>query len=148
LHVHTFTDTGGAQRVTSNAADCDQCTLTPAADLRARWLPSDSAVRHARALLDAEPRADLAAIPMVQPGKNAGIWTAGQEVQTVPGAVFIGVNAFDVDDGAEVPSYSWARDAAAAVARTVLGDRKGTVAWATVDRDGHVGVFEDSGRRS
>ncbi len=67
--------------------------VTPPEDLRARWLPTDASVRRARALLDAEPRAGLAAIPMVQPGKHYGIWTVGQEVQTVAGAVFIGVSS-------------------------------------------------------
>jgi hypothetical protein len=33
-------------------------TKDPAADLTARWLPTAAAVRHARALLDAEPLAD------------------------------------------------------------------------------------------
>jgi hypothetical protein len=117
--------------------------LSPEEDMRARWQPSEAAVRHARALLDAEPRADLAAIPMIQPGKAHGWWTAGQEVRTVAGAVFIGVNRFDVEDGAEVPSYSWARNAASDVARAALGGQPGTVAWATVHRDGHAAVFED-----
>lgn len=120
-------------------------SVTPEQDLRARWLPTAASVRHAWALLDAEPRADLAAIPMVQPGKTYGLWTVGQEVQTVPGAVFIGINSFDADDSGEVPSYAWARNAASDVARSVLSDRPGTVAWASVDREGHVVVFEDFG---
>lgn len=87
-------------------------------DPRERWLPTDASVRHARALLDAEPRADLAAIAMIQPGKHFGIWTTGQEVQTVAGAVLIGINGFAADDitKAEVPSYAWARNAASDIA--------------------------------
>ncbi len=76
---------------------------------------------------------------MVQPGKHYGVWTVGQEVQTVPGAVFIGVNSFNAIR-AEVPSHAWARNAASDVARSVLGNRPGTVAWATVDREGRIAV--------
>jgi hypothetical protein len=61
----------------------------PAEDLRLRWLPTDRSVRHARALLAAEPTADVAVVPMFQPGKQYGIWTVGQLVSTVPGVVFI-----------------------------------------------------------
>jgi hypothetical protein len=116
---------------------------TPREDLTARWLPTGTAIRHAVALLEAEPRADLAAIPMIQPGKEHGIWITGQAVETVPGVVFIGANSFDPHPSGEVPSYAWARNAAAQIAREALGDRPGTVAWATVERDGHVAVFED-----
>ena len=82
---------------------------------------------------------------MIQPGKYYGLWTVGQEVRTVAGAVFIGVNSFDVDEIGEVPDYGWARNAASDVARSVLGNRPGTVAWATVDREGRVAVFGDFG---
>ncbi|MCW2898658.1 MAG: hypothetical protein JWO67_923 [Streptosporangiaceae bacterium] len=112
-----------------------------AQDMRDRWLPSETAVRHARALLDAEPAADLAVVPMLQPGKTHGIWTLGQEVETVPGVVFICINSFT--NTAALPGYSWCRGAAAAVARDVLAGRDGTVGYANVSRDGHVAVFED-----
>lgn len=113
------------------------------ADLRARWRPTDTAVRHAVALLNAEPAADLAAIPMVQPGKTYGCWRVGEQVETVPGAVFLGVNSFDVPEGSPVPSYSLARHWASEVARAHLGDREGTVSWVTVRRDGNWSVSED-----
>jgi hypothetical protein len=90
-------------------------------------------------------RADLAAIRMMQPGKRYGLWSVGQEVRTVAGAVFIGVNSFDADESGEVHDYAWARNAGSDVARSVLGNRPGTVAWATVEREGHVAVFEDFG---
>jgi len=115
-------------------------------DMRERWLPTPAAVSHAMALLAAEPRADLAAIPMVQPGKTFGWWETGQAVETVAGALFIGVNSFDASPDGHVPGYAWARNAASDVARAALGDRPGTVGWATVDRDGNVAVFEDVAR--
>jgi hypothetical protein len=111
-------------------------------DLNERWLPTPTSIRHAVALLQAEPRADLAAIPMYMPNKTHGWWTLGQEVYTVAGVVLIGVNTFD-DPMGDVPSFSWARNEAAAVARRVLSDRDGTVGWAVVDRSGHAAVFED-----
>ena len=117
--------------------------MTPEQDMRERWLPSDAAVRHAKALLAAEPAADLACIPMTQPGKTRGIWLTGQQVQTVPGAVFIGVNSFDGTTPG-VPSFGWARNMAVHVARLALGGKDGTVAYAAVERDGYVAVFEDA----
>lgn len=117
-------------------------TITPAQDLAARWLPDPQAVDVAAAVLAALPEGDyLAAIPMYQPGKTHGIWVTGQEVVTVPGAIFWGINSFTPDAG--VPSYGWARNAAAETARTALAGRPGTTAWASVARDGHVAVFED-----
>lgn len=115
----------------------------PADDMAARWLPSDEAVRQARAALDAEPRADLAAIPMVQPGKTRRIWTVGQPVETVEDLVFLGVNSSGDEGRGPVPSWSAARDAASEAAKAARGDRPGTVAYAVVSRDGHVTVVED-----
>jgi hypothetical protein len=112
-------------------------------DMLARWLPSADAQAHARALLEAEPRADMAVIPMVQPGKVAGVWTTGQEVETVPGVIFLGRNSFEEWRGQVVPSLAWARTAALELARAYLADLPGTVAYVTVGRDGHVAVFED-----
>lgn len=63
-------------------------TGCPAEDLRRRWMPAQRAVRHGRALLAAEPDADLAVVPLYQPGKQYGIWLFGQPVQTVEGVVF------------------------------------------------------------
>jgi hypothetical protein len=101
------------------------------------------AVRHAVALLEAEPAADMVVMPLYQPGKQRGIWRAGQLVTTVPGAVFLAVNSHDPALG--VPTYAWARDTACSVARERLrvNGRDGTVAYAVVYRDGEVSVFED-----
>lgn len=117
--------------------------VNPADDLAARWLPTDEAVRQARAALDTEPRADLAAIPMVQPGKTRGVWTVGQAVETVKGLVFLGVDGSHDESRGPVQSWSAARDAASGAAQAARGDRPGTVAYAVVSRDGRVAVFED-----
>lgn len=118
--------------------------VTPEEDLRARWLPTRRSVGHARALLVAEPTADVAVVPMFQPGKQYGIWTVGQPVSTVAGVVFVAVNGFEPAVG--VPSLSWARNAACLLARERLraGGRGGTVAYAVVRSDSVV-VFEDFG---
>jgi hypothetical protein len=113
-------------------------------DLRLRWLPTRQAVRHARALLAAEPAADFAVVPLYQPGKQYGIWMLGQVVNTVQGAVFLAVNSSEPTAG--VPTLGWAREAACLVAREQLriDGRGGTVAYAVVRADS-VAVFEDFG---
>lgn len=112
-------------------------------DKNTRWRPSEASVRLAVAALKSSPYADVAAVPMVQPGKTYGWWEIGQQFTTVPGVVFIGANSFDVPDEADVPSYAWARNEAASLARTYLGDAPGTVAWASIREDGTWAVFED-----
>jgi hypothetical protein len=111
-------------------------------DMRERWLPSPASVRHARAVLEAEPRADVAAIPMVLPGKRHGFWKAGQEVLTVPGVVLIG-NSRDSGGDGDVPGWSWTRNVACSLARAYLAGLPGTVAYAAVYREGGEAVFED-----
>lgn len=130
-------------------------TVTPEADMRARWLPASTAIAHAKVLLTAEPAADMAVIPMYQPGKDRGIWTTGQEVRTIHGVVILAANRWeDPEPGSPpIPPYTWARAtaediaAAARVAawktRTARGPhRPGTTAYAVVFRDGNVSVFE------
>jgi hypothetical protein len=127
----------------------------PEQDRVRRWNPHPTAVRHARALLDAEPEADLAVIPLFQPGKTRNWWTCGQPVHTVFGVVLLSQNTFTPTG--LIPGHSWARDAASRIAserlrayaaehpetRTEDGGI-GTVAWATVRRDStHTAVFED-----
>ena len=112
-----------------------------AADLQERWLPEQSAIDLAVRRLASNPTADYAAVPMYQPGKEFGWWALGQEVCTVPDVVFIGVNSFE--SRGDVPSFAWARNAAAEVAREHLAGRPGTVGWACVNREGHAAVFED-----
>lgn len=107
-----------------------------------RWNPTASAVQYALTLLNYETDADMALIPMYQPGKQYGIWEYGQEVCTVHGVIFLAVNSFDSDS--LIPSMSWARDAASQMARHAMGDREGTVAYAVVRRDSdRTPVFED-----
>ena len=126
----------------------------PAADLHARWLPSDTAIAHAVALLAAEPNADVALIPMIQPGKIRGIWTTGQDVRTLPGVVILATN--DDIGKAGVPGFTYARhychviageyQAAVWKARRDATDvlvSPGTTAHAVVTRDGNASVFED-----
>jgi hypothetical protein len=112
-------------------------------EIRERLRPADTAVAHATALLEAEPRADLAYVPMCLPGKTYGQWTSGQEVVTVSGVVLIAVNSHDA--ARDVPSGSWARDTAAAIGRRVLDQRgqDGVAAYAVVRRGERVSVFED-----
>jgi len=112
-------------------------------DMVRRMQPTDTAVAHARALLAAEPGADLAFIPMCLPGKEYGWWRLGQQVVTVPGVVLLARKSSS--DAGAVPSGSWARNTAAAIARQVLQERgqDGVAAYAVVRREGHTPVFED-----
>lgn len=164
-HVHTFTDLGGTQRVTTEPGDCDDSRQhlgvviaaladpPELADMRERWLPTDAAIRHAQALLAAEPNADLALVPLLQPGKNRSVWTIGQEVLTLPGVVILASN----DDGrGDILGYHTARRYCEIIAGeyqvTVWKERRdasdglvspGTTAHAVVTRDGNASVFED-----
>jgi hypothetical protein len=104
-------------------------------DMAARWLPDQVAMDMAAAMLAAAPAAELVVVPLVQPGKQAGVWTVGQAVYTVRGAYFLA----DDDDG-----YGQARRLAVAVAEAELAARgqAGTVAYAIIERDGNAAVFE------
>jgi hypothetical protein len=116
--------------------------VTAEEDFAARWHPDPDAVTAAVAALNLEPAAvDLAAIPVYFPGKEAGYWTTGQEVRTVPGVVFCGVNSFNGPPG--LRGYDWARNQAARAAWAAMGDQPGTVGWATVRRDGTAHICED-----
>lgn len=120
-----------------------------------RWNPHPQAVHLARTLLAAAPDADMAVLPMYQPGKTYGFWRSGQPVHTVHGVVLLARNSFDTTG--QIPEYPWARDMAARIAADRLlsyaaehpeirnsGGGTGTVAWATVHADGpRAGVFED-----
>lgn len=120
-----------------------------------RWRPHPQAVRHAHALLDAEPHAAQALIPLYMPGKTRNRWAPGQPVRTVAGIVLLSHNRTSNVAGF-VPDHSRARDLAARIAalelRAWAAERPGfhnlagglgTVGWATVDRDGFVAVSED-----
>jgi hypothetical protein len=123
-----------------------------AVDQQQRWLPHPSAVQQAEALLAAVPEADLAVIPLFQPGKTRGQWTSGQQVCTVHGAVLLAQNT--ANPAGLVPGLNRVRDMASRIAARELltwvaahPDRPdgplGTVGWASVGRDGHVAVTED-----
>ncbi len=113
-------------------------------DLRKRWRPTDAAMRHAAALLDAEPLADVAIIPMYQPGKTRGVWTIGQEVRTVAGVVFLARDSY-TESHDTVPLVAWARETACNLAKAQLNSEPGTVAYAVVFRDNpdNASIFED-----
>lgn len=120
-----------------------------------RWNPHPRAIQHARALLKSDGEADFAVIPMFQPGKDHGWWRSGQPVHTVFGVVLLSVNTHEPTG--KIPSHSWARDTASAIAAAALrtyaeqnphirslGGEIGTVAYAVVSRGSdHVGVHED-----
>lgn len=114
------------------------------ADVRARWRPSEQQIALAVTELAANPHGEawLAAVPLVMPGKEHGVWTLGQPVEHVEGVVFLGRNSFDAGASS---SYAEARNFAADAARKALGDRPGTVGWATIYSDGGWSVFEDFG---
>jgi hypothetical protein len=132
------------------------CPADPAlADQRARWLPNKTAVVQARLLLDANPNAAIVMIPMIQPGKQRGWWTVGQEVVTVPGVFFLATDTSEPRDG--VLSYDHARHYCEILAGQVLADEwrrrsdadpsrlhaPGTTAHAVVSKvTGSVAVFE------
>lgn len=125
------------------------------ADLERRWHPHPRAIQHAKALLHAEPDADIAVIPMFQPGKDESWWVSGQQVVTVFGVVLLSVNSSSPTG--LIPSYSWARNTASAIAAARLTSYSaqhpdvrspsgeiGTVAYAVVRRDSpYAAVFED-----
>lgn len=126
---------GAAQPHRRSHEEIDEDRLT-------RLQPDPAAVRHARALLDAEPNADVAYIPMCLPGKQQGIWTYGQTVQTVPGVVVLGARDGQADG--MTPPSRWARDMASRIAALHLDGRPGVAAWAVLRRGSdHTPVFED-----
>lgn len=109
-------------------------------DMHDRLRPTETAVAHALAAMELRPDAEFAMIPMVLPGKHYGIWTAGQPVETVEGI------AFPCTEGKPVrvtPGYSEARELAIKAGLEALGARPGTVATATVTRDGSAAIFEE-----
>jgi hypothetical protein len=117
---------------------------TPAQDMQDNFRPDPAIVNAAVAALVATPNADYAAVGLVLPNKTSGWWTVGQQCLTVPGAIFLGHNKPTRDGGPVdgMPSYSWARNEAMDLAERLLGDRPGTVGYASIRRDGTWAVFE------
>lgn len=121
-------------------------------DMEERWLPTPESIDQAVALLNATPAADLALIPMIQPGKDRSVWSLSQEVYTVPGVIVLAANRDEAPPFSPVSTYSQARGYVGIVARRALEevlrgrepeDGKGTTAYAVVERTGHAAVFED-----
>ncbi len=110
-------------------------TTSPAADMQARFRPTDAQVAVARAMLTAEPAATAVIVGLALPGKQRGMWTEGQAVRPVPG--------FWLTDFGQTGPYahSFARDAAEAAATGRLTGR-GVPAYAVIERDGTWAVFE------
>lgn len=111
---------------------------TAAADLAARWRPTDEQIREAVAALAAgPPSATDAFVPLALPGKEHGWWEIGQLVEPAPGVWLADRNAWDGP-----LSYSAAREAADQAAADQLGDRPGQSGYATIARDGRWHVWE------
>lgn len=119
----------------------------PSEDLRRRWIPDKAAVQAALDALEGEPAAEVAVIPMYQPGKTYGIWDVGQRVETIAltgDDVLLAVNSSATDG--PVPGVRAAQDKAFELASLALagcGDGKGTTAYAVVRRNGRTAVFEE-----
>lgn len=109
-------------------------------DMTERFRPSDAQIRRAVRQLSDLPSDWLAAVPIVLPGKERGWWTPGQTVETLDGMIYLGRNTFD---DAEPLTYGRARENALEAAAAALGDRAGTVAYASISPDGTWSVFED-----
>jgi hypothetical protein len=114
-------------------------------DRRLRWVPSATALDIATRALESQPDADMAVVPMYQPGKIYGIWQVGQRVETVEAGfedVLLAVNSH-TPSGA-IPSLITVRDTAFQRASEALREHgKGTTSYAVVSRDGSCAVFEE-----
>lgn len=120
-------------------------TIEPAEDLRRRWRPSPNAVDAAVRALQNTPDADLAIVPMYQPGKAFGFWTVGQQVETVdagPDDVLLAVSGHEPRNN--LPAFRTAQDVAFERASAKLAEHgRGTTAYAVVRRDATWAVFEE-----
>lgn len=120
-------------------------TVDPAEDLRRRWRPSPSAVEAAVRALQNAPDADMAVVPMYQPGKTFGFWTVGQQVETVDGGpddVLLAVTGHEPKNN--VLAFRAAQDIAFERASAKLAEHgRGTTAYAVVRRDATWAVFEE-----
>lgn len=111
---------------------------TAAADLAARWRPTDTQIHEAVAALAAGPaEATDAFVPLALPGKQRGWWEVGQLVEPVPGVWLADRTAWDGP-----LSYSAAREAADQAGADQLAGRPGVSGYATIDRAGVWHVWE------
>lgn len=113
-------------------------------DLQEHWKPDGVAESQARLLLEATPGAEMAVLALVQPGKDQGIWTFGQKVETVAGLILLACSRKEPVPG--TMRYSDARNIATEVAEQALKtqfDDKGTTAYVLVyPGQAHMPVFE------
>lgn len=111
-------------------------------------MPTAVQVEAALAVLSTVPEADrsrfLAVVALVQPGKQYGLWSVGQEVVPLPG-VWLGENV----TGDSICPLSEARAAAEEAGERWLEarDLDGTTGYVMVGPDGHAAVFEGFGAR-
>lgn len=120
------------QRPTETAPPADH-----AADLAARMRPAVAQVDIATAMLAAAPGADAVLVPLAMPGKDEGVWVAGQPVEHPPGFWLAATN-----DRVGPVSYRRARDDAEDAADRWLAGRAGVAAYASISPDGTWAVFE------
>ena len=97
--------------------------IDPAADLRARFVPSVHALLAANGAFIAYPEVDEVYAAIALPGKSRGIWTVGQRVMASQ-------------------TVQFTRNDAVALATRLLDGQPGVVAYAVIDRDGEWAVFE------
>jgi hypothetical protein len=103
-------------------------------DMAARWAPSPAQLELAAAAYAADPAVIDVLVGLCHPGKEHGWWTEGQTVEHV----LLAHPTPDHRDG-----YRTARDAAVTDAARQMGERPGTVGYASIDRDGTWSVFEE-----
>lgn len=120
--------------------------IDPWQDQAQRLAPSKSAVQAAVAALDARPEADAAVVPLYMPGKSFGVWTVGQQVETIELTgedVLVGVNP-NRPTGA-VPAIRDRIATAFDLANAQLAEhgRGGTTGYVIVRPDGSWVVFEE-----
>lgn len=120
--------------------------LTPAADMEARYRPSEDQIAVARAMFATAPNARRwhVVVPLALPGKAPGVWIIGQEVRPIPGAWL--ARSYVGRDSAY--AHSKARDAADAAAAEWLTawNLTGGTAYAVIREDGTWAVFDGLGR--
>jgi hypothetical protein len=118
-------------------------------DMRERYLPTPEAIKVARTMLLATPEANVALVPMFCPGKQRGIWTMGQPVETVPGIVVLAkdhdLTRGEIDRGEyrTVAGYGQALTYVGVAATMHADGIEGVIAHAVIERSGHAAVFED-----
>jgi hypothetical protein len=106
-----------------------------AKDMATKMVPSEGDVKRAVAAIEANGT-EFAVTPMVFVGKEWGFWTEGVEVET--STLVYACNNND--------SYSAARNEACVAGAKMLGERPGTVGYAThriVDGVPRAAMFED-----